>query len=65
MVPETKEQRKAESSGPMAQWSMAWDQRRIRRIHGWQPEGVFKVRSMRREGSHEERWNWDEFDMFR
>ena len=29
------------------------------------PEGVFKVRTVRRKGSHEERWNWEEFDMFR
>ena len=28
-------------------------------------EGVVKVRIVRRKGSHEERWNWEEFNAFR
>ena len=29
------------------------------------PEGVFKVSTVRRKGSHEVSWNWEELDMFR
>ena len=29
------------------------------------PEGVFKVRTVRRKGSEEDRWNWEEFNAFR
>ena len=28
-------------------------------------EGVFKVRTVRRKGSEEDRWNWEAFSVFR